>query len=116
MPERELTVTAEGAELPATLSLPEGPARGGLVPLHPAGDGSRRQFLFEHLADTVVARGLAVLRFDRRPSQADGDVPFAIQADDALQALSFLRAQPEVGSTPLGLWAWSQGAWTAALA
>src|SRR5262245_12734732 len=111
MPEHELTIAAEGAELPATLTLPEGPPRGGSVPLHPASDGSRRQFLFEHLADTLVPRGLAVLRFDRRPSPADDDVPFAVQADDALQALRLLRAQPEVGSRPLGLWAWSQGAW-----
>jgi uncharacterized protein len=110
MPERELTV----GELPATLTLPEGPVRGGLVPLHPAGDGSRRQFLFEHLADTVVARGFAVLRFDRRPSPADDDVPFAVQADDALNALDVLRV--EAGDVPLGLWAWSQGAWAAGLA
>jgi pimeloyl-ACP methyl ester carboxylesterase len=85
------------------------------VPLHPASDGSRRQFLFEHLAETVVPRGVAVLRFDRRPSSG-GDVPFETQADDALEALRELRAQPEVGSAPLGLWAWSQGAWVAAVA
>jgi uncharacterized protein len=110
MRESELTV----ADLPATLSLPAGPARAGVVPLHPAGDGSRRQFLFEHLAETLVPRGIAVLRFDRRPSPDGGDVPFAIQADDALEALRLLRAK--VGSAPLGLWAWSQGAWAAALA
>ena len=101
MPERELTV-------------PEGRVRGGLVPLHPAVDGSRRQFLFEHLVDTVVPRGVAVLRFDRRPSPSGEDVPFAVQADDALAALDALRS--EVGDVPLGLWAWSQGAWAAALA
>jgi len=101
-------------ELPSTLSIPEGRVLGGLVPLHPASDGSRHQFLFEHLVDTLVPRGLAVLRFDRRPSPADEDVPFAVQANDALQALGRLRA--DVGSVPLGLWAWSQGAWAAALA
>ena len=87
-----------------------------VVPLHPASDGSRHQFLFEHLVDTLVPRGLAVLRFDRRPSPTGDDVPFAVQADDALRALRALRADPEVGSAPLGLWAWSQGAWAAALA
>lgn len=101
MPDRELT-------------LPDGPVRGGLVPLHPAGDGSRRQFLFEHLVDTVVPRGFAVLRFDRRASPSGEDVPFAVQAEDALEALDALRS--EVGDVPLGLWAWSQGAWAAALA
>lgn len=101
MPDRELT-------------LPDGPVRGGLVPLHPAGDGSRRQFLFEHLVDTVVPRGFAVLRFDRRASPSGEDVPFAVQAEDALEALDALRS--EVGDVPLGLWAWSHGAWAAALA
>jgi uncharacterized protein len=108
--ETELTV----AELPATLSLPEGPARAGVIPLHPASDGSRHQFLFEHLVNTLVPRGLAVLRFDRRPPPDAGDVPFAVQADDALEALRILREQAE--SAPVGLWAWSQGAWAAALA
>ena len=106
----ELTV----ADLPATLSLPEGLPRGGVVPLHPAGDRSRQQFLFEHLARTLVPRGIGVLRFDRRPSPVEADVPFAVQADDALEALRVLRAH--VGSAPVGLWAWSQGAWAAALA
>ena len=102
------------ADLPATLSLPEGLPRGGVVPLHPAGDGSRRQFLFEHLARTLVPRGIAVLRFDRRPSTDGADVPFAVQTDDALEALRVLRGHVE--SAPIGLWAWSQGAWAAALA
>jgi hypothetical protein len=101
MPERDLT-------------LPEGRVRGGLVPLHPASDGSRRQFLFEHLVDTVVPRGVAVLRFDRRPSPGGQDVPFVVQAEDAREVLATLRS--EVGDVPLGLWAWSQGAWAAALA
>jgi uncharacterized protein len=110
MLERELMI----GELPATLTFPEGPVRGGLVPLHPAGDGSRRQFLFEHLVDTVVPLGIAVLRYDRRPSASDEDIALAVQADDALRALDTLRK--EVGDVPLGLWAWSQGAWAAALA
>ena len=96
------------------LTLPAGELRGGLVPLHPASDGSRRQFLFEHLVDTVVQRGFAVLRYDRRPSPGGEEVSFAVQADDALAALDTLRS--EAGEVPLGLWAWSQGAWAAALA
>ena len=110
MRESELTV----ADLPATLCLPEDRPRGGVVPLHPAGDGSRHQFLFEQLAQTLVPRGVAVLRVDRRPSPDGADVPFAVQADDALEALRVLRAH--VGPAPVGLWAWSQGAWAAALA
>jgi pimeloyl-ACP methyl ester carboxylesterase len=110
VPARELTI----AGLPATLTLPEGAVRGGLVPLHPASDGSRRQLLFEHLADALAPRGVAVLAYDRRPSPDGSDIPFDVQADDALAALGTLRA--EVGDAPLGLWAWSQGAWAASLA
>jgi uncharacterized protein len=116
MPESELTVSSDGAQLPATLTRPDGAVRGGVVPLHPAADGSRAQFLFEHLVDTLAPRGVAVLRFDRRPSPTGDDIPFAVQADDALQALRLLRTQPGVGSAPIGLWAWSQGAWAASLA
>lgn len=116
MPERELKVESDGTELPATLTLPADRVRGGIVPLHPASDASRQQFLFEHLTETLVPRGVVVLRFDRRPSPTGEDVPFAVQADDALRALHTLRAQPEVGSAPIGLWAWSQGAWAASVA
>jgi uncharacterized protein len=110
VPARELTVAGRSA----TLTLPDGAALGGVVPLHPASDGSRRQLLFEHLADTLAPRGVAVLAYDRRPSPDGSDIPFDVQADDALTALGTLRA--EVGDVPLGLWAWSQGAWAASLA
>ena len=110
---RELTIKVRDAELPATLTLPDGKRRGGIVPLHPASDASRNQFLFEHLADILPPRGIAVLRYDRRPGEGD-DVPFAVQAEDALAAVELLRV--EVGLAPVGLWAWSQGAWAAPLA
>ncbi len=67
-----------------------------------------------HLARTLPAHGIAVLRFDRRPAR--GDVPLAVQAADALAALRLLRVQPGVGDAPLGLWGFSQGAWAAPLA
>jgi hypothetical protein len=111
--ERELTLAGDCADLPATLTLPGGPVRGGLVPLHPANDPSRRQRLFDHLVDTLVPRGIAVLRFDRRPG-GDDDVPFYVQASDALAALDVLR--DEVGDAPLGLYGWSQGGWAAPVA
>lgn len=110
MAERELTLGG----LPATLTLPEEPVLGGIVPLHPASDASRHQSLFAHLAKTLTPRGVAVLRFDRRPSPTDADIPFGVQANDALAALGTLRKEVRAG--PLGLWAWSQGAWAAALA
>jgi uncharacterized protein len=90
------------------LTVPDGPVSGGLVALHPASDGSWRQFLFEHLVDTVLPRGIAVLRYDRRSSPSGKDVPFVVQAEYALEALAALGY--EVDDVPVGLWAWSQGA------
>lgn len=115
--DRELTIQLRDATLPATLTLPEGPVRGGIVPLHPASDASRGQFLFEHLANVLTPSGIAVLRYDRRGrDEHGGDIPFAAQAEDALAALELLRSVPEVGPVPVGLWGWSQGAWAAPLA
>jgi len=64
----------------------------GLVPLHPASEPSRRQFLFDHLTETLPPLRI-VLRFDRRPARGDDNVPFAVQASDALAALGVLHGQ-----------------------
>ncbi|HEU0028389.1 MAG TPA: alpha/beta hydrolase [Ktedonobacterales bacterium] len=117
MAEQQLRIASEGATLTATLTIPAaGPVRGGLVPLHPASEPSRGQFLFRQLADILPPRGVAVLRFDRRPSEDGGDIPLELQAKDALAALQVLQRVPGVGDAPLGLWGFSQGAWAAPLA
>ena len=116
MREQRLQIASEDVTLTATLTMPTGgPVRGGLVPLHPASEPSRDQFLFRHLAEILPPRGVAVLRYDRRPFE-DGDVPLELQAKDALAALRVLRGTPGVGDAPLGLWGFSQGAWAAPLA
>ncbi|MCZ7437781.1 alpha/beta hydrolase [Micromonospora sp. WMMC241] len=107
----EATIGAPG--LPATLDLPAGPARGGLVVLHGSHADQRSYFLYEHLARLLPPVGVAVLRFDRRPRVDGHDVPLADQADDAAAALTELRRH--VGSAPVGLWGFSQGSWAAAL-
>jgi uncharacterized protein len=117
MSERELTLSGYGVTLAATLTLPDAmPIRGGLVPLHPSNDPSRDQFLLRHLAQILEPRGVAVLRYDRRPAEEGRDVPLEAQARDALTALEALRAMPGVEEAPLGLWGFSQGAWAAPLA
>jgi uncharacterized protein len=58
-------------------------------------------------------RGIAVLRYDRRPWAAGRDVPYAVQADDLACGLEALAA--EVGRVPTGLWGFSQGAWVAVM-
>ncbi|MBB6036116.1 alpha/beta hydrolase family protein [Phytomonospora endophytica] len=102
----ELVVNAQGADLPATLTLPDGPVRGGLIVLHGANCGRRDFHLYRHLADILPARGIAVLRYDRRPSEGH-NVSFHLQAADARAAAALLRRQ--IGEAPLGLWGFSQG-------
>lgn len=111
---RRLSVRCDQAELPAVLSLPASRARAGVVPLHPSDERSRSQFLFEHLAQLLPARGVAVLRYDRRPMGDRRDVPYQIQVDDLRCARDVLAA--EIGPAPIGLWGFSQGAWIALLA
>jgi pimeloyl-ACP methyl ester carboxylesterase len=53
---------------------------------------------------------VAVLRFDRRHRE-QGDVPFHVQADDAVAAVAEVRRR--IGDVPVGLWGWSQGTWPA---
>lgn len=110
----ELSVEVPGTRLPATLSLPTGPVRGGLVVLHAAEAGHRSHFCYEHLARLLPGAGVAVLRFDRRPRVDGHDVPLADQAADAIAAVDVLRRH--VGDVPVGLWGLSQGAWAAPLA
>lgn len=114
MPELALSIPCDGALLAAELSLPDGLCHGAVILLHPAGDPSRRQFLFEHLAQVLPAQGVAVLRYDRRDTQGAGDIPYLQQADDLSNGLRVLR--DEVGDVPIGLWGFSQGAWVALLA
>jgi uncharacterized protein len=111
---RRLSIGCGGTELPGVLSLPTGSARAGVLPLHPADDGSRSQFLFEHLAQVLPARGVAVLRYDRRPMSDGRDVPYQLQVDDLRCAWDVLAG--EIGPVPVGLWGFSQGAWIALLA
>ena len=104
-------IPVDGALLPATLTLPEGPAKAGVVVLHGAEAGERSYFLYEHLAEALRGQGFAVLCYDRRPAPDGGDVPLRVQAADALVALGRLRRR--LDGAPVGLWGFSQGAWAA---
>lgn len=109
----EMTIPVEGAELPATLTAPPGTPQAGVVVLQGAEAGQRSYFLCEHLTELLVPHNVAVLRYDRRESPDGHDVPLQTQAADALAATR--RLQAVIGG-PVGLWGYSQGAWSAALA
>jgi len=98
--------------LDAALTLPDAPGRySAVICLHPANVASRDQYLFRHLAEVLPARGIAVLRYDRR-----GDnVPLEVQGDDALSACAALRSRDDIDPRRIGLWGFSQGAWVAPL-
>lgn len=98
------------------LTLPRGTVLAGMVPLHPANDPSKDQFLFRDLARVAARRKIATLRFDRRPRRGGNDVPFEDQAADAIAAARTLAGQVGNPRLRVGLWGWSQGAWAAAVA
>lgn len=87
--------------------------RGGVVALHGASRSERSQPIFDHLAQTLVPLGYAVLSYDRRSSVNGSDVPLADQAADARAALATLATRLDA---PVGLFAFSQGAWAACVA
>lgn len=107
----ELVIDVGDARLPATLELPHGSVRGGLISLHGADAGQRSFFLYEHLARVLPQRGVAVLRYDRRPGLGGADVPLDVQAADARVAIRLLREH--IGAGPVVVWGWSQGGWAA---
>lgn len=115
MADKELLVPSRGGgALPGLLSLPASDVRAVVVALHPADDRSRRQFLFEHLAQALTGLGVAVLRYDRRHMPGGRDVPYGLQAEDLACARAAL--EHEIGPVATGLWGFSQGAWIALLA
>lgn len=114
MRERDVIVPAERRSLVSTWSYPDRQCRAGVVALHPSNDPSRNQYLFRALAEQLAAIDIALLRYDRRTIATGRDVPYSAQLADAQRALIWARQQ--LGDIPVGLWAFSQGAWVAMMA
>ena len=121
--EREVRITSGAAVLAATLTLPaQGRAPFPAVVLL-TGSGPNPRFRGEadggQIVNFFASRGFAVLSWDKRGAGAStGDfvtANFDTLAADALAAIRFLRAQPEVRSDRVGVWAISQGGWVASL-
>jgi uncharacterized protein len=106
--------------LAATLWMPAGlrphPA---VALLHGAGPGVRSDYIAP-VREAFSHGGLAVLAWDRPGcGESTGDwrrQTLEDRADEALAAIGFLNAHPELASERIGLWGQSQGANVAALA
>ncbi|TXH64705.1 MAG: alpha/beta fold hydrolase, partial [Lysobacteraceae bacterium] len=119
--ESEVAIGESATALPATLAMPEGdgpfPA---VVLVHGSGAhdrdstiGPKRPFL--DIARGLAARGIAVLRYDKRakarPQDHAGGVTVDSETtDDALHAVAKLRAQPHIDPRRIFVLGHSQGA------
>jgi len=115
--------TASGLTLFGTLTLPKG-AEGPLpaaVTVTGSGPQDRDEYMphvgeyrpFRQIADTLGARGIAVLRLDDRGvNGSDAGPPGATShdlAEDARAAVEYLRTRPEIDATRLALVGHSEG-------
>ena len=106
--------------LAGTLTVPSGEGTfAGVVLLSDSGPQGRDvevpgYRMFGQLADYLSRHGIAVLRFDDRGvGKSGGNYPTATTADlmtDAQAALHYLRAQPHVANTRVGLLGHGEGA------
>lgn len=110
---REVEIDGRDARLLGTLTSPEttGPAP-GVVFLHGSGPATRDAWSGE--VEILAGRTIASLAYDKPADWTSQS--FADRAEEALHAVRFLQAQPEVDERGVGLFGGSQGAWIAPMA
>lgn len=114
----------DGTRLFGTLYMPLGTPQpvAATVMVHGSGPQDRDGYasIIAVMADALAASGRTVLAYDKRGSglsEGDGDrASFDMLARDAVSAMAFLRARPEVDSARVGLAGSSQAGWVAARA
>jgi len=106
--ERTVALDSPACDLGATLSLPNDGASAGVVLVHGSGPNDRDETIgpnkpFRDLAWGLATKGVAVLRYDKRTYACDvatDALDFdALVVDDALTALSRLRAETDLSTT-----------------
>jgi dienelactone hydrolase len=120
--EREVTVGSGDWKLPGTLTVPnEGGRFPGVVLVHGSGPNDRDETVFaakpfRDFAEGLASRGIAVLRYEKRTKLYAPQLlrlkDFTVQqetVDDALQAISLIRQQPEIASNRIYLLGHSLG-------
>ena len=120
MPERQIHFDNEGQRLYGMLHSPEEPGPyPGVILLHGfTGNSKEAHFMFVKTARDFARNGLVALRFDFRGSgDSEGrfvDMTAAGEISDAVGALDFFAAQPEVDKGRMGLLGLSLGGCVAA--
>lgn len=108
---------APDLSLAGRLHLPDAPGPVAAVVLFPGSQASRN---LPGIATHLAARGIAALELEKRGvGGSDGrwhDETIGRQAGDALAAVRFLQARPEVDGARVGIAGHSQGGWVAQLA
>ena len=106
--EREVSVGRDPWKLGGTLLIPSGKGPfPGVVLVHGPGPNDRDESiyatrLFRDLAEALASRGIAVLRYDKRTKvygEKMSQTGYTLQqetVEDAVLAVAFLRAQPEI--------------------
>jgi pimeloyl-ACP methyl ester carboxylesterase len=107
--------------LHGNLYLPKKPGKyPALIVYHSASGGIRAYPTYQHLADVLPAKGVAVLLFDRRGfGQSQGNFEtanFADLASDGIAGIRYLKGRKDIDSRHIGVWGVSQGGWIAPLA
>ncbi len=112
--------------LGATLTRPKGEKKvPAVILITGSGLEDRDETIFGHrsfavLADYLTRQGIAVLRVDdRQKGKSKGDVLKATSADfakDVLTSLAWLKSQPNIDNTRIGLMGHSEGGMLAAMA
>jgi hypothetical protein len=109
--ERDVTFQNGGVRLAGTLLLPADRPRAAVVFLH--GSGAEGRWASRYLAETLAARGVAALIYDKRGvGGSTGDWRVATPDDlmqDAHAAVELLAAAPELAGVPVGVFGHSQG-------
>lgn len=112
---REVTFASAGVELSGTLLVPLNQrCRGGIVLMHGSQPGERD--FYRVFADCFVGAGVAALVFDKRGFGRSGGTRASSLLDrarDAAAAVRFLRGAEGIDGAPVGLWAFSNGTWSA---
>lgn len=112
--EVEVSFTSRGNLLKGTLVAPREPGQhAGIVSLH--GSGPSTRWLALSRARRFARAGYAMLIFDKPGNgESKGDWTMTSldeMAEDAINAMEFLRRRPEIESKRVGLWGHSQAGW-----